>query len=281
MREMGNMGSTQDRLLAFLYQTTLGRLLLKPLVQPAVSKLGGYLLSCKASCLLIKPFIRANQIDMTAYEDAQYASFNDFFTRKIRPELRPVDPVSTHLISPCDGKLTACHITNDIRMTIKHTPYTLEQLLRDQDLAAEFAGGMALIFRLSVDDYHRYCYPSDGRKSDNIRIPGVFHSVNPICNDAFPIYKENTREYCTIDTDVFGRMVMMEVGALLVGEICNHHQKAFVQRGQEKGMFRYGGSTVVLLLKKGVVELDSHILSNSAQHLETPVKLGEKIGTRI
>ena len=135
-----------------------------------------------------------------------------------------------------------------------------------------------MIFRLTVDDYHRYCYVADGIKEDNVFIQGVLHTVNPLANDYFPIYKENSREYSILHTKEFGDIVMMEVGALLVGKIVNHHRKYRVLRGQEKGYFEFGGSTVVLLVKKNTVQIDADILENSAQNIETVVKFGEKIG---
>ena len=106
----------------------------------------------------------------------------------------------------------------------------------------------------------------------------MLHTVNPIANDVYPIYKENAREYSILHTDAFGDILMMEVGALLVGRIVNHHGAAEVRRGQEKGYFQFGGSTVVLLVEKGRLTVDSDILANSAEGAETIVKMGEKIG---
>ena len=126
--------------------------------------------------------------------------------------------------------------------------------------------------------YHRYCYAFSGEKGENIRIPGKLHTVNPIANEFFPIYKENAREYTILHTRVFGDVIAMEVGALLVGKIVNHHGQAPIRRGQEKGYFQFGGSTVVLLLKKDTALLDEDILENSRNGIETVVKFGERIG---
>lgn len=271
----------QDRFLEVLYGTTAGRLFLKPLTLPVVSKVAGAFLSTPLSCLLIEPFIRKNKIDMSQYEPVKYKSYNDFFTRKIKAKLRPVDANPHHFISPCDSKLTVLPITEDRRFTLKHTTYTVASLLKNEKLAKEYDGGYAMIFRLTVDDYHRYCYVSDGVKEDNVFIPGVLHTVNPLANDYFPIYKENSREYSILHTKEFGDIVMMEVGALMVGKIVNHHRKYKVFRGQEKGYFEFGGSTVVLLVKKDTVKIDADILENSAQHIETVVKYGEKIGETL
>ena len=131
---------------------------------------------------------------------------------------------------------------------------------------------------MTVDDYHRYCHVSDATREAVISIPGVLHTVNPIANDYFPIYKENAREYCILRSREFGEFVMMEVGALLVGKIVNHPLPSQVHRGQEKGYFQFGGSTVVLLFQKGAIQIDEDIVSNSRCGYETVVKYGEKIG---
>ena len=268
----------QDRLLAALYGCAAGRLLLKPLTAPGLSRLAGRFLSTKLSCVFIKPFIKSNRIDMSQFEPVEYASYNDFFSRRIRPGVRPVDMDPEHLISPADSKLTALPITENGRFTLKHTEYTVGSLLKNPALASEYVDGWALIFRLTVDDYHRYCYAFDAEKGENVVIPGRLHTVNPIANDFFPIYKENAREYTILRTERFGDIIAMEVGALLVGKIVNHHGAATVRRGQEKGYFQFGGSTVVLLLKKDAAALDDDILENSQQGIETVVKYGEKIG---
>ena len=271
----------QDRLLNILYGNMWGRMLLKPLVKPAISRLTGYFLSTRISCVLIKPFIRRHSIDMEQFEPVKYRSYNEFFSRRIRPLVRPVDQNPHHLISPCDSKLMVIPIEEGCCFRIKHTDYTVESLLHNKELAETYAGGYALIFRLTVDDYHRYCYVADGDKGENVYIPGVLHTVNPIANDYYPIYKENAREYSILHSNDFDDIVMMEVGALLVGKIVNHHGRADVRRGQEKGFFQFGGSTVVLLLKPGKVRIDEDILENSGAGVETVVKLGEKIGAGI
>lgn len=169
-------------------------------------------------------------------------------------------------------------ITPDLHFTLKHTQYSVKSVLRNDELAQKYAGGHALIFRLTVDDYHRYCYIADGEKSENIQIPGFLHTVNPVANDHYPIYKENAREYTIVKSDVFGDILMMEVGALMVGKIVNHHQAATITRGQEKGYFQFGGSTVIVLLEPDAAEIDADILENSSMHIETIVRMGEKIG---
>ncbi len=268
----------QDRFLAKLYGKAWGRMLLKPLTARGLSCFMGWFLSRRISCMFIKRFIRKNSIDMTQFQPVRYKSYNDFFTRQIRPEARPMDMEPSHLVSPCDSKLTVIPVSQDGRFSIKHTEYTVASLLKNAELAAQYEGGTVLIFRLTVDDYHRYCYMAAGTVGEPVKIQGKLHTVNPIANDYFPIYKENTREYCAMDTEQFGQVLMMEVGALMVGKIVNHPVDGPVSRGQEKGYFRFGGSTVVLILKAGAAQLDADILENSAEGYETVVKYGQKIG---
>jgi phosphatidylserine decarboxylase len=271
----------QDKMLAFLYGTALGRGIVSLMIRPWVSALAGKLMDSRVSALAIRPFLAKNAIDLQDYEQRKWRSFNDFFTRRIREGMRPVDAQPGHLIAPCDSKLSVYSITGDARFLVKQTEYTLESLLRSRELAKRYEGGVLLLFRLTVGDYHRYSYPDGGVKGENVRLNGVFHTVNPVANDHYPIYKENTREYTILDSENFGPMLLMEVGATMVGRIVNYHGACSVQRGQEKGRFEFGGSTVIVCLEKDRVILDEDLVRNTREGIETVVKLGEKIGTLV
>lgn len=265
--------------LCFLYENPLGRLLLKGLVHPVVSRICGSFMDSHFSCRLIKGFIQKNGINMQPYEKREYASFNDFFCRQLNCFSFDRNPAS--LIAPCDAKLSAFPVTREREFFIKGIPYRIEDLLQNRELAQRYEGGYCLIFRLAVDDYHRYCYVDDGRKGANIFIQGKLHTVQPIALRSVDIYRENCREYTVMETVHFGKVTQVEVGALFVGKILNHHQETDFVRGQEKGMFCYGGSTIVLLLEKGKAELDREILDNTNASLETIVKIGETIGRSL
>lgn len=268
----------QDRLLESLYGSAAGRCLLRPLVSPLVSKLGGRILDSGISAWAIEPFIRRAGIDMRDYEKKKYTSYNDFFTRRLKPGAREIDMDETHFISPCDCRLSVYPIEPGAEVMIKHTRYTVGSLLRDERLAEHFAGGYLWVFRLSVDDYHRYIYADDGRESVRRRIPGVLHTVNPVANDVYPIYKENTREYSLLKSKHFGTVLMMEVGALMVGKIENRPVTDHVVRGQEKGNFAFGGSTIIYMTQEDRVFPDLDLLVNSADGIETKVQIGSRIG---
>lgn len=270
--------TNQDKLLSFLYTNIFGRMLLKPLIQPQVSKLAGRYLSSAHSKWLISKFIERNEINMDIYEECDYSSFNDFFTRKIKPDCRPVPEDLDVLISPCDCLATVYPIQESTTFSIKNTEYTLRSLLRSPRLAKRFRGGYAYVLRLTVEDYHRYLYSVSGKQSKNYHIDGTYHTVNPIANDYLPIYKENTREYTVIHSKEFGDVLQMEVGALLVGKISNHKQSTVVTRGEEKGFFEYGGSTIVVLTQKGRVTPRSDLLTNSKNGYETKVLQAHPLG---
>lgn len=270
--------SAQDRFLEKMYGSAVGRALLKPLVNPALSEIGGRILDSGISALAVPAFIRHAGIDMRDYEPRKYCSYNDFFTRQIREDARKIDMVPEHFVSPCDSRVSVYPISETCQVNIKHTPYTVPELLKNPVLAKRYEGGLLWVFRLCVDDYHHYIYIDDGFESRRVHVPGALHTVNPVANDVYPIYKENTREYALLKTMNFGTVLMMEVGALMVGRIENVPLRGRVKRGKEKGNFAFGGSTVVLMTQKGKVLPDPDIIINSEKGIETRVLLGEKIG---
>lgn len=272
--------SSQDKALKFLYDTFIGRCFLKVLTMPFISEFVGNFMSSPLSKPLIKSFVQKNNINLSEYCMDNINSYNDFFTRKIRPSARNVDMNPESLISPCDSKLSVYDINSDSIFKIKGSAYSIYDMIKNDSLASKFEGGKCLIFRLEVTDYHRYCYFDSGIKSNNVHIRGVLHTVNPIAFRRYNVYKENSREYTLLHTKNFGDVVQIEVGAMMVGKIQNHHGKCHFSRGQEKGMFLFGGSTIVLLFQKNKILIDNDIVHNTKRGLETIVKYGEKIGNQ-
>ena len=235
--------SSQDKLLKAVYSSALLRLLIKPLTLPTVSKAAGTALDSSASRFLIKPFIRANKIDMRDYEKKRYKSFNDFFTRRVCRGKRPVQ--KARVISPSDGKVSVYEINKNSVFRVKGSGYSLFSLTRSRSLEKRFCGGTAVVIRLCPEDYHRYCYSISGKKSCNIKLPGFFHTVNPAAFESVRVFSENTREYCLIKNPRTC-VLQMEVGALMVGKISNNDIfPARVLQGEEKGYFEFGGSTII------------------------------------
>ena len=264
--------------LRFLYGTAPGRGVLKLLTRPGLSRAAGRFLDAPVSRLLIGPFAQKNHIKRSDYLPERYSCFNDFFCRRIRPELRPMPADPAVLMAPCDGLLSAYHLTGETVLPVKQSRYTLSELLHGDRAAARFSGGDALVFRLCVDHYHRYCYVDDGYKGENIFLPGMLHTVRPIALQSVPVFARNCREYTVLQTERFGALTQMEVGAMLVGRIVNHHGPGPVRRGEEKGLFQYGGSTVVLLVEKDRLALTGELSDACGTGRELPVKLGQMLG---
>jgi phosphatidylserine decarboxylase len=227
---------------------------------------------------MIGRFARKNGIDLSQYLGAPYRSFNDFFSRPIRPELRPIAEGRDELISPCDGLLTAYEIADGTVFPVKQSAYGVSELLGGDAAAQRFRGGLCLVFRLCVDNYHRYCFFDSGRRLGGAFIPGKLHTVRPIALAELPVFARNAREYTLMETDNFGLAAQIEVGALLVGKIENHPGRDKFLRGDEKGLFRFGGSSIVLLLEKDRVKLADEFLTAGS---EVPVKMGQTIGKAI
>lgn len=264
--------------LQFLYNNAFGRMLLWLAVSPLVSGIYGRINSLPSSAKKIPAFVHEYGIDTEEFELREYRSFNDFFTRRIRPGRRPIEDDPKAFISPADSKVLVYPIDVDTRLIIKGREYTLDEITGDGIYAHEFAGGNAFVFRLCMDDYHRYCFPDSGRVISTKKIKGRLHTVSPISKE-HKIYKENTRIVSVLETDNIGKVIYIEVGALLVGKIVDHKAEEF-ERGQEKGYFEPGGSTIVVITK-GNVDVDKDILEQSNNGIETAVRYGERIGTII
>lgn len=265
--------------LRFLYGCAIGRLILKLLTGRWLSKLAGHFLDSRLSANLSKGFIEKNGIDISEYEKDKFDSFNDCFTRKIKDGARPFDTAPEALCSPCDGLLSVYDISADSVIPVKQSAYTVNDLLGGDGAAERFYGGTCLVIRLCVDNYHRYAYIDSGVKGKNNYIKGKLHTVRPIALEKYPVFVRNCREWTLMHTENFGDVAEIEVGALLVGKIKNHDGKGSFSRGAEKGMFLYGGSTVVLLFEAGKISLNEKYAACKGGVTEIPVKMGERIGS--
>lgn len=262
--------------LHFLYDTAPGRVLLKLLTMPWISRMVGRFMDSDLSTFLIRDFAKKNQISLKGIQipEGGFLSFNEFFCRE--KEVVVFDQTPGRICSPCDGELSVYAIDDASRFHIKNSTYSLEELLRDGELAGEFQGGMALIFRLEPRHYHRYHFIDNGKILSEKIIPGVLHCVRPIATEQYPVYVQNCREYAVLETESFGKMIQMEIGALLVGKILNHQGITEFQKGDEKGYFAYGGSSIVLLFRKGVLGYNPKAQTQIAE-AEIPVEVGKQI----
>jgi len=259
-----------------LYNTFLGRVLLKIVIIPLFSKINGIYNRTILSKRKINKFIDKYNINLTDYEKKEYKSFNDFFIRKrVRVD---IDENKNNFISPSDSKLLVYKVQDELKVQVKNTIYKLDELIGSEDDLKKFMDGYCLVFRLSMDDYHRYCFIDDGQVKKQKYIKGKLHTISSI-SDSHKIYTQNSRVCNYLKTENFEEVVVIEVGALLVGKIKNYNLKEF-KKGQEKGYFELGGSTIVMLVQNNI-KIDEDIIENSLNGIETRVKYGEKIGEKI
>lgn len=253
--------------LEFLYNTAPGRLLLKIAISPLFSKIYGLYKKSHLSKKQIEKFKKEYNIEAGTQS---FESFNEFFTRKKSVSF---NTGKNELSSPCDGKVLIYKITNDNMIKIKDTDYSLFELLKS---CMNYGWDTCVVIRLAMTDVHRYYFIDDGKVYDYKKIRGQLHTVRSI-SDKYEVYKENKREWTILQTQNFGMVLQMEVGAMFVGDIVNYIKPTF-KKGEEKGYFNIGGSTIVLLT--GGVVYDEDIVENSQKGIETLIECGEKIGRK-
>lgn len=268
-------------LLHFLYKNPLGRTLLKGIIQPPLTKVAGVYLNSPVSKGMINRFIKKNALSMQDYETMSYTSFNHFFMREIKPAARVLSQDRGAFSAPCDGKVTVYSISEKQTFKVKHSEYALSELLDSTSLAAKWQGGCAVIFRLTPDDYHHYYFIDEGTISAHQKIAGIFHTVQPIAIHSQPVFSRNAREVTVIETENFGEIAQIEVGALMVGKIKNEKTSGNCHRFEKKGWFEFGGSTVILLFQENQVTIDPEIWNNTENNLETIVKFGQMVGQKM
>lgn len=260
-----------NRGLNFLYSNVLGRIILKIVISKPIRNIYNKYMTSKYSLKKIDKFIKNNNINMDEYQEENYKSFNDFFIRKIKDDKRKV---SKGLFAIADSKLSVYKIDDNSSFKVKNSIYTIDELLQSD--GSSFKDGYALIFRLCVDDYHHYVYPDDGEVLSNKHINGVLHTVQPLAFKKYKVFSENDREVTFLNTKKYGEMAYIEVGAMMIGKIVNENVTKF-KRGEEKGHFEFGGSTVILLFKKDQIKINKKIIENSKKEIETIVKLGDSL----
>ncbi len=262
----------------FLYNNRFGIFLLKMFIsQPAFSKTFSVTQKTRLSKLQIKKFITQNNIDMTKYEKQKYKNFAEFFRRK-KKDIN-FSKKGSDFCSPCVGKITAFKISEELKVKIKGFDYDLNELL-GQKVKKEYIGGDCLVIRLSVDDYHRYHFFDNSEYINSKSIKGKLHTVRNIALNKMKVFTTNHRVVSFLKTENFDDVYYIEVGALIIGKIVNHKIKT-AKRGQEKGYFDYGGSTIVILFKKDKIKLNNKILEMSNKDIETKVYCGQIIGQSV
>ncbi|CUH88433.1 Phosphatidylserine decarboxylase proenzyme [Phaeobacter sp. CECT 5382] len=269
-----------EKLIRWAYQDGSAGLIERLLFRsPLVSRLMGRWFDSSWSRGKIQSVIDELSIDMSeAQRPAQdYSSFNDFFARHLTPQSRPSSPAAEDVVSPADGRvLVFPKLDRDVFVPVKGHPMSITAMLQDE--AERFLGGALAIVRLCPADYHRYHFPAAGKILRSHEISGALHSVNPIALGAGPdVFGENKRCNTLIENDRIGTYCFSEVGAFGVGSIINTRTSGTVEKMEEKGYFKFGGSTVVVVFEPGQIVFSDDLIANSAQGRETLIKVGQPL----
>lgn len=276
-----------EKYLNWTYSSRLGMNLLEIFIKKkAFSKLYGWYCDTNASKSKIKFFVKDFNIDMSMVEKKknEFSSFNEFFIRKLKPSARPFSNEKNILISPVDGRVFAYeNIDLNNIMQIKGINYSLNELIKDENIASKYVDGTCLIFRLCPTDYHRFHFMDNGVCEKSNKIKGAYYSVNPIALKKIPkLFCENKREWSIFHSENFKDVLYVEVGATCVGSIFQTYTpNSKIKKGDEKGYFKFGGSTVVLFLQKDVAKIDDDIIEQTKLGYETRILMGEKIGEKL
>lgn len=270
-----------EGLLKFLYTHPFGKTAFLPLVKRKfISDWYGKRMDKPSSKKRIQSFVNEFDIDLNEAEKSinEFTSFNDFFYRKLKPAARKIED---GFISPGDGRLLAFENVADVNeFYVKGRKFTMNEFLSDAALAQKYQNASMFILRLAPNDYHRYHFPCNGIPSEMRKIKGRYFSVSPyaLAQNFTQVFCENKREICTLQTKDKGDMLIIPVGATMVGSMVstfNPNQK--ITKGDEMGYFAFGGSTIVVLIDKNYIKINQDLLKNTQNKLETYVQMGEKI----
>ncbi len=267
----------------WLYQSPLGKMINPLITHPLISQIYGKYQSSKISKKNIAPFIKEFNISHDDFDlKYNFDSFNDFFIRPFKKSRRNFVQESI-LPAFAEGRYLGWESMNSQnKYPIKGIHITLAKLLESDILAEEFCDGPLMIARLCPVDYHRFHFPDSGRVDYSYTIGGLLDSVNPIAlKNKDKIFLKNQRTVTVFESEYFGKLLLIDVGATCVGKIVQSYTSNTVQRGDEKGYFLFGGSTVIICGKKGAWIPSSDILENTQAQREVFVKLGDAIGKSL
>jgi len=253
---------------------------------PFFSRCYGFLQKTSLSKAKVKPFIQKYGLDEKEFllPAASFASFNDFFIRRLKTEARPVAYAEDVAVLPADGRyLLYPNVKQADGFVVKGKKFTLEELLQDKDLAGKYSEGAMLIARLCPTDYHRFHFPVACVPSETLELKGPLHSVNPFAlRKRIEILSHNKRAITFLESSRFGKLIFIEVGATCVGSI---HQTfnpgALYEKGAEKGYFSFGGSSLIVLFEPGSIAFDPDLVEASEEKLEVLGLMGQSLGKSI
>ena len=237
----------------------------------------------RRSARQIEPFIRKHNIDISEFKSVIYRSFAEFFDREFRPGARTFVTAPNQMAAFAEARYFGWdRLRADQQLPIKGHSLSAGKILGDEQRAAPFLGGPVLLARLSPMDYHHVHYPDDGATLDTARLGRSLWTVNWHALQNQPdILLRNERQIDILETKNFGRLAFVEVGAMSVGRIVQvHPRESAFQRGDEKSVFKFGGSAIVLFGEPGKWRPLNDILQHTAESIETLIRLGDAVALR-
>ena len=270
--------------LKLIYDNPFGKLLLWAAVKKSwFSRWYGWRMSQPASKARIRPFIRKYKLDEEEFDSDPegFRSFNEFFSRKLKSDARPIEQENAVAVFPADGRhLGVQDLSANLGFYVKGQKFDLPKLFQSEELAGRFRKGSLIISRLCPVDYHRFHAPVSGKISEARLINGSLFSVNPIAlRKRLSVFWENKRYLCMIDSDYHGKVAQFIVGATCVGSATfTFSQNQRVKKGDELGYFSFGGSSVLTLFEKDRLRISEDVQQHSQANIETYAKMGEEMG---
>jgi phosphatidylserine decarboxylase len=281
-----------DKFIKFLYCSVAGKKIGTIFTNKYFSKAYGAFQDLPTSHRKVRPFIEKFNIDIDDYEPGglkasdprdSYKTFNEFFIRKFKLGKRPFVAEPNLMPAFAEARYVGFEAMDEkAKYPVKGSYLLAKDLLGNEQVGKIFEGGPLLIARLCPVDYHRYHYPDNGKVLDHFAVSGAYDSVNPFAlKYKNQIFIKNERYVSILQTENFGRLAFIEVGAICVGKIVQSHRwnKPFL-RGEEKGYFLFGGSTVIVVGEKGAWKPAGDILLNTSNGLETYLQLGQQVAAK-
>ena len=272
-----------DFFVRLLYGNKIGQFLTETfLVKKPLSRLMGIYYNSRFSSRLISPFVKKFKIAMDEFQVPPngFRNFNEFFIREFEPGIRRFSIKRDEVCAPCEARyLIYDKFSIDQTFTLKGAHLNIRKLLNNHSCADEFDGGTCFIARLCPVDYHRFHFHDSGKIRTHFRIKGKLHSVNPLALKYDPeVFQFNEREVTIFDSQNTGAVLYIEVGAMGVGSIKQKNLPGeTVSRGDQKGWFEFGGSSVIIIFQKDRIKIDTDILEQSTGGNESFIRLGETI----
>lgn len=276
-----------DQALKWTYGTLAGKVSLNALVKRAIfSHWYGWRMDSAKTKQKVRPFIETYELDESEFQSDvdDFATFNEFFYRKLKPEARPIDQDTSAVVFPADGRhLCVPDLSKPAGLFVKGEMFDIHTLLKAPELSKRYANGSLLMSRLCPVDYHRFHFPAAGIPGKTRLINGPLYSVNPIalCQNIH-IMTTNKRCITELQTEQLGTVLVLEVGATCVGSICQTYPEGqAVDKGTEKGYFRFGGSSTIMVFEPGRIRFDEDLIHHSANQVELYAQMGDHMATAI